>query len=306
MPIFNIEGNASSCYDIGNMIDDRVRQYGLIIGAIVLATGGYWSWNYYWDKKILEQAWPMIEGGTYQSPVTRDGVTSLVPGDEVYNSGIIEGGMPALIHPKYASVFVTDILLSDDSWGIDVEIGDERRYYPVGIMNWHEVVNDTIGTTNFAVTYCPLCGTAVVYNRNYGGSVINLSARGQVYNNNSILKDDVTSSLWLQATGESIQGTSMGEKLTVIPSTMMTWGKWRKQNPYGLALSTKTGFTRDYARNTYAVYQSSAGMYFPSNYLDGSHKAKDLVTYNGVRGYWGCLSALHPNETMILDEVNKK
>lgn len=259
------------------MTELKKRRIVMLGGIVIVLVGAYFGWKAYESKRLADSAWPTLNGGIYDSAVTRDGVTSLVPGDEIYSSGVVEGGIPALTSPKYASVAASDAILADDLYGIDLELNGEHRFYPVQIMNWHEVVNDSWGDRDIVVTYCPLCGTGVVYDRNLDGQELSFSANGQVYNNNTILKDDQTGSLWVQALGSAVQGSNISKSLTVIPSTMMQWKTWKSEYPSGLVLSTDTGITRDYTRHPYGGYDNSKGVYFPMNFTSPDFTSKWVV-----------------------------
>lgn len=259
------------------MTELKKRRMIMLGGIIIVVVGVYFGWKAYEAKRLADSAWPTLNGGIYASAVTRDGVTSLVPGDEIYSSGVTEGGIPALTNPKYASVAASDAVIADDLYGIDLELNGEHRFYPVQIMNWHEVVNDSWGDRDIAVTYCPLCGTGIVYDRDLDNQSLSFSVTGQVYNNNSILKDNETGSLWVQALGESIQGPSIGKSLIVIPSTMMQWKTWKTEYPSGLVLSTDTGVTRDYTRHPYGGYDAAKGVYFPMNFTSPDFTSKWVV-----------------------------
>lgn len=259
------------------MTQGQKQNLALFVGAIVVIGGFTWGYNAYQSYKANASAWPALDGGVYASAVTRDGVTSLVPNDQLYDSGVVEGGIPALTNPKYDSVLASDAVIADDLLGIDLDLGDGHRFYPVQIMNWHEVVNDTVNSQHIVVTYCPLCGTGIVYSGDVNMSAVTLSATGKVYNNNTILKDEETGSLWLQATGEAVQGSWIGESLSVIPSQMMKWSTWKDLYPSGLVLSTDTGVTRDYTRHPYGNYDTSKGVYFPINHTSPDFTSKWTV-----------------------------
>lgn len=273
------------------MTQAQKQNLGLFVGAIVVIGGLTWAYGAYQSNKVNASAWPALDGGVYASAVTREGVTSLVPNDQLYNGGVVEGGIPALTNPKYDSVIASDSVIADSLLGIDLEIDGMHRFYPVQIMNWHEVVNDTIGGKNLAITYCPLCGTGVVYDRTvdigiddvFGPKTLTLSATGQVYNNNTILKDAETGSLWVQALGKSIQGDALGSQLSVVPSQTMTWKVWKDLYPSGLVLSTNTGVTRDYTRHPYGNYDTSKGLYFPINHTSADFTSK-WVAYGVTDG----------------------
>lgn len=239
--------------------------------SILVIGGGMWGKTEYDAKKALE------------TPVSRF---------ELTETGVKEGDVPALVKPKYDSVFVSDTVLSDSLSGMDVEIAGEHRFYPLQILNWHEVINDSWGEKDIAVTWSPLCGTGIVYDRDVEGTTVTLASSGKVYNDDTVMKDMETGSLWVQASGESIEGTMMGKKFVSIPSTMMTWGEWKDAYPSGLVLSTNTGFIREYGRNPYEGYEKKPDVYFPVTRWDDSRAPKEVVTMNGVTGYWFCLSAI--------------
>lgn len=268
------------------MSPTQKQNLGLFLGAIVVIGGLYWAYGAYQSKQVADAAWPALDGGIYTSAITRDGVTSLIPNDQLYDGGVLEGGIPALTNPKYSSVLASDSVISDSLMGIDVAINGEHRYYPVQIMNWHGVVNDTIGETDVAITYCPLCGTGIVYDRNadvvvgekrLATTALTFSATGQVYNNNTILKDAETGSLWIQSIGTAVQGSAIGNTLNVIPSQMMDWGTWKAMYPSGLVLSVDTGVARDYARHPYGGYDTGKGVYFPLNHMSPDFASKWVV-----------------------------
>lgn len=268
------------------MTHQQKQNLGLFLGAIVVIGGLYWAYGAYQNKQIANASWPALDGGVYTSAVTRGDVASLIPDDQLYDSGVVESGIPALTNPKYASVLASDVVIADDLPGIDLEIDGQHRFYPVQIMNWHEVVNDTIGGKDVAITYCPLCGTGIVYERrvDFGTpdslglkNVVTLSATGKVYNNNTVLRDSETGSLWLQSVGLSIQGEAIGAQLTVIPSTMMAWKDWKAMYPSGSVLSTDTGISRDYTRHPYGNYDTSKGVYFPLNHTSPDFSSKWVV-----------------------------
>ncbi len=257
-----------------SMTEVQKRKILSFVGLVVVVGALFGAYKAYEAKQVADAAWPNLDGGLYASAVTRDGVTSLVPDDELYDSGILEGGIPALTNPKYTTVLASDAVIADNLYGIDLAINGEHRFYPVQILNWHGVVNDTWGGTDIAVTYCPLCGTGVVYERVLDEAVTTFEMTGKVYNNNGVMKDAATGSLWVQGIGTAVQGTSIGKTLYTIPSHMMTWAEWKRAYPAGLVLSTETGVTRDYARHPYSGYDTSKGMYFPMNYTSSAFAAK--------------------------------
>jgi len=222
--------------------------------------------------------WPDVAGGMYSTPVMKDGVNYFVPPDELYDNGMKKDGIPALNAPTYVSVATADDFLADEVSGIDVEVNGQHRFYSFQILNWHEIVNDKFGDKELLVSYSPLCGSAVVYDRaGENGTVRTFGDNGQVYNNCPVFYDTSSSELWNQANGALIAGGDQAKSLVRYPSLVMTWDAWKKANPNGEALSTETGFVRDYRRHPYASYDSSLLYYFPVNKIDTRLGSKDVV-----------------------------
>lgn len=247
----------------------------LFITAVLAVAALFWGYDAWQQYRDTSGDWPALSGGLYTEAVVRDGVSYLVPGGDVFDTNVGVDGIPALTNPSFVSVVAADNVIADDIYGIDVEVNGEHRYYPYQIMNWHEAVNDTFGGKDLLVTYCTLCGSAAVYERPAGAE---FGVSGKVYNNNSLLYDKATDSLWLQLTGQAVVGTEVGKSLAVYPNAMvMKWSDWKAAYPNGEVLSTETGFTRDYTRHPYGSYETSNAMYFPINHTSPSLKNKWVV-----------------------------
>ncbi|KKW30461.1 MAG: hypothetical protein UY72_C0012G0006 [Candidatus Uhrbacteria bacterium GW2011_GWD2_52_7] len=256
----------------------KYQKQSVFILAVLVIAALFWGYDAWQQSKVSGGDWPELDGGLYSQAVVREGVSYLVPGSEVYETGVEKDGIPAINDPKYISVLAADNVIADDLYGIDVEVNGEHRYYPYQIMNWHEVVNDTFGDQELAVTYCTLCGTPIVYDRNVDGQTVEFGVSGKVYNNNTLLYDTSSDALWLQATGQSVVGTTVGKTLTVYPSIVMRWSDWKSLYPNGEVLSTETGFTRDYTRHPYGKYETSNAIYFPINHTTSAFANKWVVS----------------------------
>jgi hypothetical protein len=186
-----------------------------------------------------------------------------IPVDKILSGGPGKDGIPAIDNP----IFVTQSkasFIKDTDRVLALEINGTAKAYPINILNWHEIVNDKIGDTAFAVTYCPLCGTGAVFSANIKGEHSRFGVSGLLYNSDVLLYDDNTESLFSQILSEAISGPLVGEKLLPLVSTHTTWGKWRSIHPNTLILSTATGYVRDYTRNPYGDYGTSRALYFPA------------------------------------------
>jgi hypothetical protein len=154
--------------------------------------------------------------------------------------------------------------LAGDDPVVGVERDGEARAYPLRLLNWHEVVNETFAGA-MLVTYCPLCRSALVADRTVGGRAATFGVSGLLFRGNLVLYDDHTESLWSQVAATAIQGPETGSRLTVGPSTLTTWDVWREDHPATSVLlppplsGTVVGDrgTRDYTLDPYDGYETS-------------------------------------------------
>ena len=185
-----------------------------------------------------------------------------IPKSEILRGGPPRDGIPAIDEPKFLSVSKVDFLRDGDQVLGFVEKG-EARAYPLRILVWHEIVNDTVGGRPIAVTYCPLCGTCMVFDRRYAGEELTFGVSGLLYNSDVLMYDRQTESLWSQLKMEAVAGPQVGQKMHWLASEQMTWAAWKKRYPDSEVLSRETGFRRDYNRFPYAGYESTERTMFP-------------------------------------------
>ena len=139
-----------------------------------------------------------------------------------------------------------------------VTVHGRSKAYPVRIMMWHEIVDDTVGGIPLAVTYCPLCNTGIAYLRPMAhGKILTFGTSGMLYNSNLVMYDHQTDSLWPQAMGKAVVGPLTGTRLRFVPALIVSWDEWRADHPDGMVLSTDTGVSRPYGQNPYAYYDRS-------------------------------------------------
>jgi hypothetical protein len=120
--------------------------------------------------------------------------------------------------------------LQPESPVVGVERAGEARAYPLAVLNWHEVVNDALGGP-LLVTYCPLCGSAVVAERTVAGEPAVFGVSGKLWRGDLVLYDRPTGSLWSQILAAAIRGPRTGERFTLVPSSLTSWGAWRETHP---------------------------------------------------------------------------
>jgi hypothetical protein len=187
------------------------------------------------------------------------------------------------------AIFAEDIIFVDAAAGsrewldeelvIGLEMNGDARAYPIRLLSLHEIVNDNVGGRPVAVTWCPLCFSAIVFDRLVDGNELTFGVSGFLYHNNLVMYDHRTETLWSQILGEAVKGALRGDRLEVVPSIITSWGEWKAQQPETRVLSAKeTGRNADEIIDPYAGYYASgaAGVTGWTNQND-LLKAKALV-----------------------------
>ncbi len=173
---------------------------------------------------------------------------------EIISGGVGRDGIPPIDSPQFDDLATADLWLSDASPVISVEIGGQARAYPLAILTRHEIANDSIGDSPIAVTFCPLCNSAIVFDRRVQGETLRFGVSGLLRHSDLIMWDDKTQSLWQQLTGEGIVGAHTGVWLDIVPSQLVGYGAFKTQYPDGEVLSRGS---RHYGSNPYVNYDSS-------------------------------------------------
>jgi hypothetical protein len=174
--------------------------------------------------------------------------------NEILSGGPPKDGIPAIDNPQYVSVSEADGWLEPVEPVVLVRVGDQARAYPIQILIWHEIVNDTLGGKPLLVTFCPLCNTAIAFERTFNGKVLDFGTTGRLRYSNLIMYDRQTESWWQQATGDSIAGDYAGEQLPYYPASIISWADFKAAYPNGTVLSREAGFSRNYGTNPYLGY----------------------------------------------------
>ncbi len=174
--------------------------------------------------------------------------------DEILSGGPPRDGIPSIDNPTFVELDAATSWLADNEPVIALEINGEARAYPIQILTWHEIVNDSLGDIPVAVTFCPLCNSAITFDRRFQDQVFEFGTSGLLRNSDLIMYDRTTESLWQQFTGEGVVGELAGEMLTFIPSSLISFADFRDAYPEGTVLSQDTGFGRNYGQNPYAGY----------------------------------------------------
>jgi hypothetical protein len=176
--------------------------------------------------------------------------------DEFTSGGPGRDGIPPLDHPRFESPEQADRWLNPREPVIYLEIAGDAAAYAIEILTWHEIVNDEVGGVPVTVTFCPLCNTAIAFDRRLDGVVLDFGTTGNLRDSDLVMWDRQTESWWQQATGEALVGELTGKRLTMVPASLISWEDFRQQRPNGRVLSRNTGYQRDYGRNPYVGYDA--------------------------------------------------
>ena len=175
---------------------------------------------------------------------------------EIMSGGVPKDGIPALDAPKFVSINEAGKWLKTNEPVISLEIGGEARAYPLQILIWHEIINDEIKGQPVAVTFCPLCYTAIAFDRKLEGKVYSFGVSGMLRHSDMIMFDRQTESWWQQISGEAIVGDLTGKTLNQFPAQIVSFAQFSGAFPEGKVLSRETGYNRDYGRNPYVGYDN--------------------------------------------------
>lgn len=204
------------------------------------------------------------EGWNFEWPNT-DFTKHLVPFSDILSGGPPKDGIPSIDQPKYISIeeaMAEPSILGRAGLGskepvISIFINGEARAYPLRILTWHEIVNDELGGVPITVTFCPLCNSAIVFDRRLNGEILDFGTTGKLRNSDLVMYDRQTESWWQQFEGRAIIGELSGAMLKILPSRMESWANFRKRAPNGDVLIPNAAFARSYGRNPYVGYDTA-------------------------------------------------
>jgi len=181
----------------------------------------------------------------------------LVDPAEIISGGPPPDGIPPIDDPQFVSVEEANEWIGANEPVIYLEMNDEVHAYPVQILIWHEIVNDTVGGVPVAVTYCPLCNSAVSYRREVAGQVTTFGTSGRLYASALVMYDRATESLWTHFDGLAVVGALTGQRLEPISSPLLGWSDFKESFPEARVLDRdSTGHNRPYGENPYAGYDN--------------------------------------------------
>ena len=193
------------------------------------------------------------------SPWRTDFARHSVPLTSILPGGPPPDGIPPIDHPRDVSIAAAARFLAPREPVIAVAIDGRARGYPLQILVWHEIVNDTLAGVPIAVTYCPLCNSAIVFARRAAGRSLTFGTTGNLRDSDLVMWDRQTQSWWQQFSGQAIVGTLTGARLAALDSQTLSFADFRARYPTGDVLSRDTGFQRPYGQNPYEGYDTDPG-----------------------------------------------
>ena len=176
---------------------------------------------------------------------------------EIQSGGPPKDGIPPIDKPKFIPVSEAGHL-ADVEPVIGLEIDGDARAYPLQVLMWHEIANDVVGGKPVAVTYCPLCNAAIVFDAMLDGEPQTFGTTGKLRHSDLVMYDRATESWWQQFTGTAIAGVHTDKELKLVPSRLESWSTFKKRHPEGKVLVPNNPGMRNYGRNPYMGYDSAA------------------------------------------------
>jgi len=204
----------------------------------------------------------------------------VVDPQDIVSGGPPPDGIPPIDDPVFAPIAEVDFIAGDDEAVVVVEINGEAKAYPVQILIWHEIVNDEVGGVPVTVTYCPLCNSALVFERQLGNRLLDFGTSGSLYQSALVMYDRQTESLWAHFTGQGLVGHYAGAQLELVPAQTLGYGSFVEAFPDAVVLTPDTGVARPYGDNPYVGYDDASTnpiSGFISQPISGELAAKDRV-----------------------------
>lgn len=228
-----------------------------------------------------------------------------IPIEEIQSGGPPKDGIPAILNPKFVQGKESRFLYPQDRI-LGINQGGEAKAYPIKILNWHEVVNDTVNGRPVVITYCPLCGSGIGFQRQLNGKTYTFGVSGLLYQSDMLMYDHQTESLWSQLAMESVAGPLTGETLSHVFLEHTTWEMWKKAHPDTKVLSPETGFQRDYQRDPYLGYAGRKDLMFPVHPTNAQYHPKEWIVGLVVEGVAKAYPFVELRKTSgpIQDQVN--
>lgn len=260
----------------------RVRKFAIsasltvaaVIGIGIVQAGGWENFklqHFAWSQIFHDQSQELDD---LRNRNIQPEEATRIDLSELLNGGPPKDGIPSIDEPEFNTAETTPF--QGDDVVIGVVMNGEAKAYPFNVMNWHEIVNDTVGGVNVTVSYCPLCDTIVAFER--GETTFGVS--GKLYQSCLVMYDRADDTLYAQPWAMGIVGPRVNQTLARIPAVKTTLAEWLAKYPNSQILSTRTGHNRDYQGYPYGTYYTNEQIIFPvRNQEQRDLHPKAIVSY---------------------------
>ena len=293
--------------DSGNSDPNAALRRMFVVGLCCLTIAVvYFVTDYFASRGIVQSSADSNAAKTNRSSSEFDLSHLAISKEEIHSGGPAKDGIPSLTDGRFVTADAANHLQPDDRV-IGITFGEVARAYPLKVLNFHEIVNDRVGGMPVAVTYCPLCDSAAVFDRRTEFGEREFGVSGLLYNSNVLMYDrgEPVERLWSQMRAAGISADAVNSKLTALPLELTTWQEWSRRYPHTDVLSTDTGHDRDYDRSPYTEYLQMPDLMFPVSALSDRLPRKQPVlgmwTSNSARAYPE--SAFSPERSRIEDSL---
>ena len=234
-----------------------------------------------WGRDPLSDSTCREDVPSALSDPNNPGFQKLVEPASIRSGGPTPDGIPSIDNPRFADVSEVEEL-NEAEPVVAVSISGEARAYPIRILTRHELVNDTLGGVPVTISYCPLCNSAVTYDRRVANRVLDFGTSGNLYQSSLVMYDRQTQSLWTHYDGRAVIGHLAGAQLDFFPTQIIAWGEWQQDNPESQVLTGEIdGRSLEvYGGNPYVGYETSSNLLSPgfqSEPIDERLPAKERI-----------------------------
>jgi len=272
--------------------EKRIKNTGFWVIALIILIGIFIFFNSNGSSNTSSLENPEELNSDFDNSeikIDSDGTRYIVDPDKIRGGGPPKGGIgfdrgiPALAEDniKFVSVQEADQWIEDNELVLALIHKGVERVYPLQILVFHEIANDNIAGDPILITYCPLCGSGIAYERliEVNGEKIEtrFGTSGKLYNSNLIMYDEESDTYWQQIDGKAILGELTGQELTEISIDTVVWRDWKSQHPASQVLSQETGMRRSYGNDPYGTYYEDSYLIFPVDNEDNRIHAKTPI-----------------------------
>jgi len=227
------------------------------------------------------------------------GLRYIVDPAKIRGGGLPKDGIPSIDAPRFVSTEEADEWIADNELVLALTYKGVKRVYPLQILVFHEIVNDWVAGDPILITYCPLCGSGIAYERTLDSEPVEFGISGKLYNSNLVMYDRKSDSYWSQIGGLAIVGEHTGEELLPVSIDTVVWRDWKVEHPESEVLSQETGFTRAYGQDPYASYYEDSFIWYPVEGSDNRVHPKTVIFGVEVAGAAGAVYVAYREDDLV-------